>query len=292
MDEIVIETRELDLAWYAQSKGYDPCFLGPRVKLPTLPAKLRSDLAPLKDGTGFELTYEHFSLVLSKSRQLAVFTAVNIDGKNAQDLKRDRDVWYFDPRVAQQYQMGPEVYKHRDIDRGHLVRRLDPVWGPNAKAANEDTFHFTNCSPQHSKLNQRTWLGLEDYIMKNAKVNDLKVSVFTGPVFRPDDLVYLEKYLIPAEFWKVVVMVKTDGPLSATAYIESQRDLINQDLAASPKDFAFGEYKTYQVPVGEVEKLTRARFGTLAKHDPLAAAGAKDLVAPVVEISGPQDLVL
>jgi endonuclease G, mitochondrial len=287
MDEIIIETRELDATWYANSTGYDPCFLGPRIELPTLPAALREDLAPLIDSAGYELKYTHFSILVSKSRKLAVFTAVNIDGKNLQDLKRSRDVWYFDPRMDRKYQMGPEVYKHPDIDRGHLVRRLDPVWGTEAVTANEDTFHFTNCSPQHSKLNQITWLGLEEYIMDNAKVNDLKVTVYTGPVFRADDKVYLGKYLIPAEFWKVVVIVKTDGSLSATAYLESQRDLI-----ANVKEFSYGEYKTYQLPVTEIQKLTDLKFGELAKHDPLSMIAAKDGGAVVMAIEGPQDLIL
>jgi endonuclease G len=66
---------------------------------------------------------------------------------------------------------------------------LDPVWGSNFKDANEDTFHFSNCSPQHKNLNQKTWSDLEDYILRNADVHDLKVNVFTGPVFNQNDLI-------------------------------------------------------------------------------------------------------
>ncbi len=51
---------------------------------------------------------------------------------------------------------------------------------------------------------------------------NLKVTVFTGPVFRSDDLIY-RGVQIPAEFWKVVVIVKQDGHLSATAYLQSQK---------------------------------------------------------------------
>ena len=285
-EEVILETRDLDPEWYKGSKGYDPSFLGPAIPLPTIPRSRGADRAPLVGKRTYELKYTHFSLVMSKSRLLAFFTAVNIDGKNMIDLKRDRDVWYFDPRIDRQYQMGPEVYKHKDLDRGHLVRRLDPVWGPEAKTANEDTFHFTNCSPQHSMLNQRTWLGLEEYIMSGAKVNDLKVTVFTGPVFGDDDKLYLGKYRIPAEFWKVVAMVKTDGTLSATAYVQSQRDLIS-DLEA----FMFGEYKTYQLPVRKVEQLTGLRFGRLSQHDPLETGPvARGSVARL--IGGPEDLVL
>jgi endonuclease G len=255
---------EQSLEWYAGSTGYDADFLGQRVELPRIPAALKGDIAPLKDGSGHELKYTNFSVVMNKARKLAFYTAVNMDGAQLQAHKRDADKWFFDPRLERDFQMGPEAYSKNDLDRGHLVRRLDPVWGSRAIEANEDTFHFTNCSPQHKNLNQQTWQGLEDYIMKNADVHDLRVSVFTGPVFRNDDMLYRDKFQIPAEFWKVVVMVKPDGKLSATAYLQTQKNLII-DL-----EFAFGEYKTYQVPVTRIEGLTGLDFGKLRNFDPLA----------------------
>lgn len=48
--------------------------------------------------------------------------------------------------------MGLQLYLNNDLDRGHLVRRLDRIWGNNFKDTNEDIFHFTNCSPQHKTL--------------------------------------------------------------------------------------------------------------------------------------------
>jgi len=285
MEETTLKTVELSPQWYAMRKGYDPGFLGPPVALPTLSPGQLEDTVSLEDGSGHELKYTHFSVIMSKSRTLAFFTAVNIDGRHIEDLKRDRDVWYFDPRIERKYQMDPKVYKHPELDRGHLVRRLDPVWGEGAEKANEETFHFTNCSPQHSKLNQNTWLRLEDYILQNAKVHDLKVTVFTGPVFRDDDKVYLDKFAIPAEFWKVVTIVKTDGKLSATAYLQSQRDLIS-----GLREFVYGEYKTYQVPVAEIDALTGLDFGKLPEHDPLMSGlrGAPQAVT----IGDPGDIVL
>ena len=284
--ETTLETAELSLEWYAGSQGYDPEFLGRRVDLPALPTERSQDVALLKDGSGSELKYTHFSVIMSKSRQLALLTAVNIDGAHLQVLRRGNDRWYFDPRIERDFQMGPTAYKHPDLDRGHLVRRLDPVWGEEAEEANEDTFHFTNCSPQHSKLNRKTWLGLETYILDRAEAQDLKVSVFTGPVFRDDDVLYLDQFRVPAEFWKVVVMVKEDGQVSATAYLQSQRDLVST-LEAE----VYGEYKTYQVPVTHIEQLTELDFGELRDHDPLLPPGLE--AAPqAVLIEGPQGLVL
>ena len=284
MDEAKLERVALSPEWYGRSKGYDRKFLGVRVDLPALPPECVEDTVSLKDGSGRELKYTHFSVVMSKSRKLAFFTAVNIDGRRIEDLPRDRDVWYFDPRIERKYQMDPKVYKHPELDRGHLVRRLDPVWGRGAEKANEETFHFTNCSPQHSKLNQRTWLDLENYILNNAKVHDLKVTVFTGPVFRDNDKVYLQKFAIPAEFWKVAIVRKTDRTLSATAYLQSQRDLIS-----GVKAFGYGEYKTYQVPVAQIEKLTGLDFGKLREHDPLSRLKG---FPHAVTIGGAGDIVL
>jgi endonuclease G len=273
---------EQSLEWYAGSNGYDPDFLGQRVELPRIPAEFEGDIARLKDGSGHELKYTNFSVVMNKARKLAFFTAVNIDGAQLQTLKRDSDKWYFDPRIERDAQMGPEVYSKNDLDRGHLVRRLDPVWGSRAVEANEDTFHFTNCSPQHKNLNQKTWQELEDYILRNTDVHNLRVTVFTGPVFRADDMLYRGKFQIPAEFWKVVVMVKQDGNLSATAYLQTQKNLI-EDL-----EFAFGQYKTYQVPVSRVEALTGLDFGKLRQHDPLAHVEA--VLGRVIHM--PQDIRL
>lgn len=276
------ELAALDLEWYAACTGYDPDFLGQRVELPRLSSDRRDDVVPLADGSGHVLTYPHFSVVMSKSRRLARFTAVNIAGAQLEQLPRCGDRWYFDPRIAQEYQCGPTLYSRNDLDRGHLVRRLDPVWGLEAADAEEATFHFTNSAPQHKHLNQRTWLDLEDYILKNADTHDLKVSVFTGPVFRADDMRYRGQYQIPSEFWKVAVVAREDGALSATAYLQTQKQLLG-DL-----EFAYGAYRTYQVPVATIEGLTGLDFGVLRDCDPLA--DIEGTVGRVIE--GPGDLRL
>ncbi|PGM87128.1 DNA/RNA non-specific endonuclease [Bacillus cereus] len=255
-------SEELPLDWYKDSTGHDTTFLGDNYEVshPKLRPDLESDIALLKNGERI-LNYTHFSIVMSKKRRLAYYTVVNIDGDNLKNVGREDD-WNFDPRIDKKYQCGDELYVDNDLDRGHLVRRRDPVWGNSAEEANKDTFHFTNASPQHKKLNQQTWLGLEDYILKNAENFNLKVTVFTGPVFRSDDLIY-RGVQIPAEFWKVVVIVKQDGNLSATAYLQSQKNLIDN------LEFAYGEYKTYQVAVSKIENLTGLDFGELRNQDPL-----------------------
>ena len=264
-EPVVLTPGQLGADWYRDARGYDPDFLGAAfaVPLPVLTGDLPADIARPADG-GTHLDYTNFSILMSQSRRLAWYTAVNIDGASRKKISRDSDNWYFDPRIGEEFQCGPSLYSQNELDRGHLVRRIDPVWGDGAAKANEDTFHFTNCSPQHKNLNQKIWLNLEDYILNNATNFGLKINVFTGPVFRADDMVYRQEFRIPAEFWKVVVMVKADQTLSATAYLQTQKNLIT-DL-----EFAYGAYETYQVPVTQIEALTGLNFGDLSHHDPMA----------------------
>jgi endonuclease G len=264
---------------YSTRQGYDPDFLGTgdlQVPLPALPDDLLA-LASVNqaaaDGPEHVLPYHHFSVVVNGARRVAFFTAVNVDGTTSMRLKRERDHWFVDPRIPAAEQTDESVYKNNPLDRGHLVRRLDPAWGASravAKAANDDTFHFTNCSPQHEDFNQNktTWAGLEDYLLENADNLDLRVSVFTGPVLADDDDPYRGVQL-PRQFWKVAAMVRADGVLSATAYLLSQADLI-AGLELVPAAFSYGAYRTYQVPVTRVEALTRLSFGDLRDADPLA----------------------
>lgn len=277
------EIEELSLEWYEGSTGYDASFLGNGydVPLPTLRSDLQSDVAPLKNGEEL-LKYTHFSIMMSKSRRLAYYTAVNIDGKQSQELPRPNK-WRFDPRMEEEYQIGNNLYKGSPLNKGHLVRRLDPVWGSNSNEANIDTFHFTNASPQHGKLNQKTWLELENYILNSAITYRMMVTVFTGPILRPDDIVY-RGVRIPEEFWKVVAIVKTDGKLSATAYKQSQKHLIGN------LEFEYGECKTYQVFITDIEALTGLDFGELREHDPLKKITDESFMAHVVEKE--EDIIL
>jgi endonuclease G len=240
--------------------GYSARFLDDfDIPLPAVVGKYKGDEVPLLDGSGHALHYTNFSLVMSKLRRMSLYTACNIDGERSKKIRRSKDTWFFDGRIDIRHQVGDELYAENDLDRGHLVRREDPVWGDDAAIANDDTFHFTNCSPQHSGMNQQTWLGLENYILNNTRVHSLKVTVFTGPVLADDDMVY-RGVQIPKEYWKIVA-IRAEGRPSATAYMISQDRLI-RDL-----EFVFGRYKTYQVSIRHVEGLAGLSFGQLSQYD-------------------------
>jgi endonuclease G len=265
---------------WASRPGYKNDFLGVdhQVPVPYLSESLYADVA-LNSIGGDEphlLKYHHFSICHSKSRCLPFFTAVNIEGTQEVDMPRGADRWFLDPRIARDYQLTAGAYTGTPFDRGHLVRRIDPVWGTvkEARLAQDDTFHWTNSSPQHAKFNRnkKTWALIENHIIKHTNNEDRCASVFTGPVFEDDDPIVVTPadvhVQVPMRFWKVVVSV-TNDQLAACAFLISQEDLVNAWL--EKREFPVtDDVKPFQVTIAEIEQLTDLSFGEVTQHDSMS----------------------
>ena len=260
--------------------GYADDFLSDFVvPWPTVGEPLAGDVQPKR------LDYTHFSITMSRSRRLALYVGVNIDGAKHVDIVRSNDTWAYDGRLPTDAQVGEDLYAGNGLDRGHLVRRQDPNWGDDATTANLDTFHFTNCSPQMSGFNQKTWLELEDYILDNTQRWKARATVFSGPVFSDNDRVY-RGVKIPQAFWKVVAYLSDDGKPSASAYMIDQRRELDQ------LDLVFGQLRTYQRSVIAIEQLTGSRFGQLADYDGFSNEERATGTRIEALIRGPQDIRL
>jgi endonuclease G len=284
---------------FDKRSGYDYDFLGAghlQAALPGLGARA-SDVAPVTGTVDNVLRYTHFSIVQSRSRRLPMLTAVNIDGSQEFRLKR-KGTWKFDGRLSAEHQAGKEQYSHKSLDRGHMVRRMDPGWGlhrEEAQQAEIDTFHYTNSVPQHKDLNRKDWVGLEDYILESALTQDFKLCVMTGPVFLDSDRTLRNQHgansiRIPEHFWKVAVMINADsGELSVTGYLLTQGELIRHLTEAS---FVLGNYQTYQVKLSRIAELTGFDFGHLESHDPLRIEPEGIFGRSATLVTGPESLRL
>ena len=285
--------------------GYQPNFIGSgklSVPLPKIPASLKSKIAALIGKPAqSELKYFNYSVVMNKERKLAFFSAVNIDGGKQQDVgKREGDSWLRDPRIDDKFQIGNEFYgkqatleadrKANPFDRGHLVRRLDATWGntvAEAKEHGDDSFHFTNCSPQFFSFNQgaKLWAGLEDFTRDTLLQNKDKGIVINGPIFDgpdaedaklPDPSARGHKdptfggISIPKYFWKILIS-KSGTNLKASAFIISQRNLI-MDIdrikeAEIFESLTAAQARVFQVSIADLTKLTKLDFGKLSEVD-------------------------
>ncbi|WP_337060026.1 DNA/RNA non-specific endonuclease [Kineococcus sp. G2] len=281
--------------------GYDPGFLAPG---PVVPLPVPTD------GTEVVvLPYTHFSVVLRPDRRLAAATAVTVDGAALRDVERGDD-WFLDPRVGPDAQAGAELYARNDFDRGHLVRRRDPVWGAPAEArrANADTFSYTNAAPQASGFNQslELWLGLEDHVLAHAREHDARLVVLTGPVFADDDPEY-RGVRVPRRFFKVAGYLLDEGApgaagpvLASAGFVLDQTPLVEEVLrseATAQHAPELGAFRTFQVPVADVAELTALDLEPLVAADRMpalvpAAAAEGDGVPMWRALSAPGDLLL
>lgn len=235
--------------------GYDPNFLAARVEVPTIGRAIRDDVF-LLDGSEI-IPYTHFSLALSTSRRFARWVGWNIDGGSLKKINRTGIEFVKDPRIPAEFQIGNELYRNNRVDRGHIARRADLLWAalPEAQRANKDSFFYTNITPQMDDFNQSArgglWGRLEDAVFDDVDVEDLRVSVFGGPVFQDDDRLY-RGARIPREFFKILAFVE-NGELKARGFLLTQN--LNQ-----LESLELDEFRVFQVSVTEIEKRTQLRF--------------------------------
>ena len=271
---------------YRDREGYQEDFLGEGAEVPLTSVEADAGDVLEYDNNGkkdFVLRYEHYSVVMSKKRRMCLFSAVNIDGNLSK--KSGRVAWKWDPRISRDQQIMNDCYGNPPkFSRGHMTRREDPGWGDAAaaKRGNEDSMHVTNTTPQMQAFNAPIWLALEDYALQHARQDDMKISVFTGPFFKPSDPV-MYGVKIPRSFWKVIAFIHDDtGVLCATGYEMSQVDQLQPE-----EEFVFGPFQSpqlgtaTQVSISSIEQKAGLSFGGLADVDPLAADyEAVDAAAP------------
>ena len=263
---------------YSNRNGFDVDFIdNVPVNLARLVSPLASRVAPLIDGTeNGELKYQNFSVIMDKLRDFALLTATNIDGDSYMNVDRksgqandaEGETWYKDRRISDQHYVGQSFYSawSHKFDRGHLTRRNDPTWGPThveAERANADTFHFTNCTPQHFRFNQSAdfWQGIERYVLEQGVLQPgraKRLTVLQGPVLDDRDDPWAGDVQVPAQFWKIVLWNGANGP-RAVGMLANQSDLFDEDRVSlrRPSGDQPVEVRQFHVPISIIAKLTK-----------------------------------
>jgi endonuclease G, mitochondrial len=244
----------------APKVGFATDFLSVHTESPGLIEENKEDMFVLNGSE--KIDYTHFSLVLNKERKFPFWVGWNIDGGEIKKISRSGIRFINDPRIPSEFQAGDELYRTNNLDRGHIARRADLVWGTftEAEKANKDSFYFTNIAPQMDKFNQGNkggiWGKLEDAVFEEVDVENLRVSLFGGPVFHEEDRIY-RNTKIPREFWKVIMYVENQE-LKAKGFLLTQN--LNELEALELDDF-----KVFQVALTEIETRCGLIFDKVLK---------------------------
>lgn len=269
---------------YGRRRGYQRNFLdGFSIPLPEVHASRKRELVTERHGRPLILDYHHFSLAMNRKWLLQMWSAVNVDysPKVRWDLGRQdfgSDKWIHDPRISEALQIdNKELYKPaKKFDRGHVVRRDDNVWGvtrEEVEYANSDTFHWTNCTPQHENFNrsnkQGVWGKLENHVAEQADAIGGKLILFSGPVLDPDRAIPHDfgggRFLVPLDFWKVAIVAEegeddAGHTLRAYGFLLEQEEAIDTkglEKLSLEKRFDIGEFAPQQRSL----KVVQARTG-------------------------------
>jgi endonuclease G len=265
---------------YSNRSGYDEDFLGRdrKAAMPSIDPASNAEVAPTKK-RGKILLYHHYSAMVHGKRRMPVLTACNVDYSAGQRKLQGRgtfgkDEWISDERMDERYQLPKGFYdRWKKIDYGHLVRRDDNCWGASKmeiEYANSDTFHLTNCTPQHEAFNRAVfgyhglWGSLEILISDQAEGDRAlaRLCIFAGPIFTGKDPKLTDEevgdVLVPLSFWKVVVAPTQRGGLRAFGFITSQK----QDFEEAPpfEEFTPAGFEHFQVTLPKIEAQTIVRF--------------------------------
>lgn len=163
-------------------------------------------------------------------------------------------------------------YVGSGFDRGHMCPHSD-------RAANVDmsyaTFVMTNIIPQAPNVNEKAWAQLENYCRELARKRD-HLYIVSGPLGQGGtgkkgfkDSLAGGKVVVPAECWKIVVVVEPGFADDLSAISMGTRviavEMPNDETQVGE------EWAKYRTSAGQIEQKTGLHFFTNVRPDIAAA---------------------
>ena len=151
------------------------------------------------------------------------------------------------------YKVRPTDYTGSGYDRGHIAPSADRT---RNEADNSSTFLMTNMMPQVPELNRGVWSDLEEYCRELVQ-QGRELYIVAGPVGRKDSIGRKEKIAVPAQNWKVIVVLDRSGlgMQGVTAKTRTIAVMMPNDASVKGKG-----WKSFRVPVKQVERETGLNF--------------------------------
>lgn len=167
----------------------------------------------------------NYSFLYDRTYKTALWVAYATS--NSGDFKDNNvgrnDAWAYDPAIDQSWQQnlsGAYSSSGLSYDRGHQVASNDKQ---TTTEQNQQTFYYTNMTPQYSSLNQGQWNTLEGKVQGVATVttgSDI-LYVVTGPLFEGTLATVTDKSgnecKVPSGYWKCLMKCSfsSEGEMSA-----------------------------------------------------------------------------
>lgn len=130
-----------------------------------------------------------FSLEYDKSKKHSRWIAFRFDNlTKQQNVKRSDEPFAADPSIPTQYQRVQADFGKKGYNRGHLCASADRLY---SQEVNEQTFYYTNMSPQRNSFNIGIWLTLEGQVQswgRSCTSSDTLYVVKGGTIDKEDQI--------------------------------------------------------------------------------------------------------
>lgn len=200
-------------------------------------------LPTTKEGT--IIRHQYYTLSYAETFEQAEWVAYELTKERLQEPWVDRKNAYFteDPNVSSGSASNAD-YKTSSYERGHLVPAADRAF---SKEAMQETFYFSNISPQAHNFNNGVWRELEELTRSWAK-KFKKLYVITGPMLNepPKSYIGVNEVAVPVGYFKVLLDV-TEPEHKGIAFI-------------IPNTISYDPLFEFAVSIDEVEAKTGLDF--------------------------------
>ncbi len=177
------------------------------------------------------------------------------------------------------YRVTQRDYTGSGFDRGHMCPHGD-------RSANTDlsfaTFVMTNIVPQAPNQNRKAWAQLEMYCRELVSRQHERLYITSGPAGRGGrgnlgyrDTIAGGRVTVPADCWKVVVVIPEEGGEDDLAKITADTRVIAVDMP-NDQEAIDEQWAGFRTSVAEIERHTGYHF-----FDRLSSAIAQSLKVKV-----------
>lgn len=213
----------------------------------------------------------NYALEWDNTKRHANWVAFTFDTTTSADNVKRTDAWSVDPKLPAEMQVQESDHKNDGFDKGHLCASEVRVY---LKEANEQTFYYSNMSPQLNDFNGGFWGKLEArvqtwgrstadgvydkvYVTKGGTLNKLlknfKGTTVNGGTPTTDANGFTIHGLACPEYYFMAVLSQKDDVFHAIAFLVPHKEGMTRNPSSD-------ELKEYVVSVDKLEEETGIDF--------------------------------
>lgn len=213
----------------------------------------------------------NYALEWDNTKRHANWVAFTFDTTTSADNVKRTDAWSVDPKLPAEMQVQESDHKNDGFDKGHLCASEDRVY---LKEANDQTFYYSNISPQLKDFNGGFWRKLETrvqtwgrstadgvydkvYVTKGGTLNKLlknfKGTTVDGGTPTTDANGFTIHGLACPEYYYMAVLSQKDDVFHAIAFLVPHKEGMTENPSSD-------ELKEYVVSVDKLEEETGIDF--------------------------------